>query len=223
MKISTRDVSLPNRWGVVLASILCVAIYWLSHNWGDIASDDLIITAFMDSSFFDRYFYLTSSASIVLLLILIPVFSFVKFNSSIKLAIGIFIAFFAFALLLFLPFESGDASIFITAILLSLSEVIIVPVVQAIIAKFTNPKYYATVFGLSIAATAGVMWLAKDWYEPYLHKNTFAFSIKLVLGILFIIGAMQMIIGFVIPEPKPSLEETKPEPEERPNPDLLDQ
>lgn len=152
-----KSVKTPIGKGVlrIIVVLVCVFIYW---NVYDLLSVRLFILQHeiegiakfnLPNSFLQS---LTSGASLPFFILAIIVWTFLYYSQVFKVLVGCLLGALAFGIVWFIPDFPADSQatwLFISIVILAISETHITPVVYSVITKYSNPKYLALLVSIT--------------------------------------------------------------------------
>ena len=205
-----KKISIPKRLIMILLAIFISSIFWgvyeLSSSDVFFVSDRLRETFNEDISF--SLLYSINTYALILLTIVGAILWWLwRLNRFIKLGFGCIVGGLSFAILLFMPEEGqvpGLVIFIISALLLSLAEVLISPTVYSLLTKYTKPKYLALVFSVAFLPL-GILYKLNSLLVEYTYATTeTGFFLKLSTGLLVAAGIGILVLGFIFLKKKPA-------------------
>lgn len=151
------------------------------------------------------------------------ILSFAKIKSSFQLAAGVIVGLLGFSLMLQVSGDDPEGAMplfMVSAFLLALAEVLIMPASLALYVKFSNPKTIATLYAVGATAIFVITRAVPYAIKEYNLTSTLEKATLFAITCLAIAGTIIFLVGLFTPEKNTEVAFEEPE---DPNVDLLDQ
>ncbi len=203
-RIEENDITKKNLTKSVVMVFLAVAItsiFWLVY---EIAGNDVFMISyelrdFSELGFLQNIWQSLNPAIVILLGILFAiVWYLIRSNRILKLGIGFLLGTASYLVLLVIPegYSGFGVVIFlISVLLLGLAEILVAPTALSLLTKYTNPKYLAIIFALSMLP-ARILSAIYGLFSEHIY-NTPNLGL-LIGGIMLFILAVALVIYAVV-------------------------
>ena len=206
-----KEISIPKRFIIILIAIFISSIFWSVYELGfsEVPIISMNLKDTLSESFSDSLLQSLNSYAIILLGIAAAIIWWLwRLNRYLKVGLGCIAGGLSFAVLLFMP-EDGQVPgliiFIISALLIGLAEILVVPTIYSLLTKYTNPKYLAIIFAIAFLPVS-ILYKLNSLLVSSMYDNIgTGFFLKLSTGLLVLLGVGIVVLGYIFLKKKPAL------------------
>lgn len=203
------EITLDHRILNIVISVLLVAVFWAAYEMSGAHITVLGLNLSEVSKLDFPKIMWTNYQSVVLFPVLVLlVFLWTYFYSSyhFKLLLGFLFGAISIAILLFIPDYPGEQHVlmyFTSLLFLVLAEAHIAPVINAVVAKYADPKYLAIVFSLIFIPSRVGAIIIGVYNEPIFDNQIMTLVLCMITMLLISVG---ITVYLLVKKNRPSVD-----------------
>jgi len=206
-----KEISILKRFIIILIAIFISSIFWSVYELGfsEVPIISMNLKDTLSESFSGSLLQSLNSYAIILFGIAAAIIWWLwRVNRYLKVGLGCIAGGLSFAVLLFMP-EDGQVPgliiFIISALLIGLAEILVVPTIYSLLTKYTKPKYLALVFCVAFLPL-GILYKLNSLLVTHMYDNMgTGFFLKLSTGLLVLLGVGIVVLGYIFLKKKPAL------------------